>query len=240
MKKAVLRHLKGTTHISASSYENFIKRKLQKIQNLNLTMGRCVYRGILNGDGYTKYPERVMDLQLAGVDVGCKNHGVDFASKFSKVLCDEFKSMLVAELGSSLPATGRPSPISVMADKATPRNRTLQTASAVYLSRTGQVRSIVLSARRVDQATDGRSLAAHMAEDLRVYIPTEDDAKRIVSLAFDGQYFNLNVPYHLSSNLNLDTNKLICSWDPAHIIELALSDMRSFCGTNNNTLWTRR
>lgn len=148
------------------------------------------------------------------------------------------RESLQSKLEVALPGTKRRTWFSVVADKYT----ATETRSA------GQIVGIItyIDGKIVDVMADdkqvrnwkGKSLADDIVSSVAKLIPTEIQEQRCVGGCFDGQYLHDGVHNYLMEKMpgQKDDKKLWYSfeWDPAHLIELGISDAKGKLPTSAN------
>ncbi len=193
-----------------------------------MKLGRDAYKILKTSGSYTQYETDVSVYAASGIDVGTINHSRKFASSF----CDSAHIVLIEQVekvvNEPLPATGRPTPISLIADKLTPNRRTMQIVG--FHGYTGSKFQSLVSGVPALSGEDGYSVTKTLRTGVdSLKIPRDELPKRVVGGAFDGEYFHLNVPEHFLTAVFVSENAkewYSFIWDPAHIIELAEKDTR--------------
>ena len=142
------------------------------------------------------------------------------------------------------PATGKPRLIALQADKVTELHRTGQAVGLIVMEE-GELKSSFFDYRHVKGHT-GKDLARDLVDgSLRetLKLSTAEIRQQLVTGAFDGQYFALNVPAWISAHIlrpsitaglpatdNPEVEKLTkwlaCAWDYGHRAELACGSVR--------------
>src|ERR1700744_2554277 len=90
-----------------------------------MNLDRQAYKILKCGDSHLQY-----ETDVQGTDVGHLNHSRKFVTEFSKSATKTLMKQVEKLTNEPLAATGRPSPISVIADKLTPNRRTMQISAA--------------------------------------------------------------------------------------------------------------
>jgi hypothetical protein len=107
-----------------------------------------------------------------GIDVGEKNHSRKYAAEMTNYFYDELLKEVRLQLNEPLPGTGRPSPVSLIADKYTPNRRTLDIVGGnVYVE--GEMETLYFDVEVVKDHT-GEGIAKGIASAAtKVYGNTE-------------------------------------------------------------------
>jgi len=134
LKAHIGHHLTHKTH-RENSKEKEIERKLEKSlaqrqYKVGMNLDRQAYKILKCGDSHLQYETDVAVLDAQGTDVGHLNHSRKFVTEFSKSATKTLMKQVEKLTNEPLAATGRPSPISVIADKLTPNRRTMQISAA--------------------------------------------------------------------------------------------------------------
>lgn len=232
LKKVLVSHLSSKLHTERVNDRELESKEKEvfKSRNFNVgsKLGRQAYKILKTSGSYSGYENDVAVLSAQGVDVGTLNHSRMFAAKF----CDSVYSAITEKtqeiVNEPLPATGKPTPVAVIADKITPNRRTMQIVG-FHGFVANKFQSLVAGVPALE-GEDGIGVTRTMKRGLgNLKIPQNETSSRIVGGAFDGEYFHLNVPEHfLNSELVSEDARRWYSfqWDPAHIIELAEADSR--------------
>lgn len=232
LKKVLVTHLGSKSHNERVNEKQAASKeqKLFKTRNYNVgtKLGRAAYKILKTSGSYTEYETDVAVLSTQGVDVGTLNHSRKFAAKF----CDSVHEVLTKRtqeiLNEPLPATGKPTPIAIIADKITPNRRTMQIVG--FHGFVGSKFQSLVAGVPALLGEDGQAVTKTMKSGIKsLKIPQDETSTRVVGGAFDGEYFNLNVPKHFmdSELVSEDAREWYSfQWDPAHIIELAEADAR--------------
>lgn len=221
------------SHLGSKSHTECVKEKLDaakvteifKSRNYNVgtKLGREAYKILKTATPHTQYETNVAVLSAQGVDVGTLNHSRKFAAKFCDSVHDVLTKRTQEIVNEPLSATGKPTPIAIIADKITPNRRTTQIVGFHgYIDSKFQ---LLVAGVPPLVGEDGLAVTKTMKKGINnLKIPQDETSTRIVGGAFDGEYFNLNVPKHfLGSELVSEDSRDWYSfqWDPAHILELA-------------------
>ena len=114
---------------------------------------------------------------------------------------------------SRLEQTGFRSPVNVQADKGTNCHRTRQFTSVMTIvPGSPNLITFIYLGQPVVKEHDGLGIAKSIAEQLSFW---NISSSQIEGGSFDGQYFHLSVPEHLSKLLGLP-DEFKCTWDPLH------------------------
>lgn len=174
LKTKLIRHLKKDFHTRKAGVFEETKHDLMvrnKIVGLNL--GRLAYLSIRNHGSYLQYEETVSTVsKLKGVDVGELNHGHDFCSSMVQSLYTVLKEKLKEVVNEEIPATGRPPPFAVMADKITTTKRPFQ-AIAINTYVDGRVQQYFTNYTVVCGDHTAQNLCPSIVADLHDYFGPE-------------------------------------------------------------------
>ena len=109
--------------------------------------------------------------------------------------------------------TGFKPPVNVQADKGTNYHRTRQFTSVVTIvPGASNPITFVYLGQPVVKEHDGVGIAKSVVDQLKTW---NIDHTQIEGGSFDGQYFHLSVPKHMSDSLQLP-DQFLCTWDPLH------------------------
>ncbi|CAG7722031.1 unnamed protein product [Allacma fusca] len=168
--------------------------------------GRKAYLAIKSDANILRY-EKYMAIEHAnGRDVGDTNHGSNLCSKFASCLYRCLKQRMETDLLTPLPGTGRAAPVSVIADKYTPRRSTAQVIGLLS-----------------EYPLDIYILINKITKTCKFI----DKFAWVLGFALDGEYFQKTVHNKLLGTSGLGyapdgCNWVTCQWDPAHQIELCV------------------
>lgn len=232
LKTHIARHLQTSSHEKATKQQAKRQKINQESEPRNFQigkrLGRAAYKAMKKGGSYCEYEEEVSVLVADKVDVGNTNHSRTFASDFEKNVYDVLLQRTKDVLNKPLLATGKPTPLTIIADKVTPNRRTLQVVG-IYGFINGKFQSIVAGVPEVI-SEDGVGVTRTLKKGLsNLDISDKEIETRCVGGAFDGEYFNLKVPHNLLESCLIDDEAktwFSFQWDPAHILELAEHDTR--------------
>lgn len=235
LKNNIIKHLESAAHSKNSSEKALLSKQKTKFlarnSKVGMVLGRQAYNVLVKSDSYLIYENNVAILAASGVDVGNLNHSEKFVSEFGKSVHTELMNQMQTFLNTPLPATGRPAPISVIADKITPNRRTMQIVG-FYGFVAGKFQSLVSGTPPL-LGEDGYDVTRTLRDGLEsLNISQADLRKRLVGGAFDGEYVHLGVGSHLLDSLLVPKNPddrdwYTFQWDPAHIVELAEADAKN-------------
>lgn len=230
LKSHIVTHLKTKSHIEKKKEFEFSSKEKERLTNrqyrVGMILGRQAYKILKCSESYLKYETDVVVLKEQGCDVGNLNHSRKFVAEFRDSVHATLMTKVRKLVNEPLPATGKPTPISVIADKLTPNRRTLQIVG--FHGYVGdKVQSLVAGVPALSGG-DGISVTRCLQKGLsNLEIPAQELSSRIVGGAFDGEYFHLGVDSHLHNMMLVSEEArewYTYQWDIAHIIELAEKD----------------
>lgn len=233
LKTRAIKHLKSVGHNEMlrvtnlhSQYNDLLIARNYKV---GIHLGIQAYKLLKTGGSHSSFPLELSCLSAESIDVGTINHSRKFCAEFAKSVKCVLQSRLQTLINSSHPATGRPVPLSVIADKITPNRQTMQIVG--FHALVGSKFSPLVAGVPALEGCDGLSVTKCLRTGLSsLNISTSDLAHRLLGGAFDGEYFNLNVPKHLGNMMLIGEDErhwYTYQWDPAHILELAEKDSRT-------------
>lgn len=239
LKSHIVRHLETLSHLKATNLEKQREKENQQVvfrnEQIGKRLGRAAYKSMKKGGSYTDYEEQVCVMEADKIDVGNLNHSRKFVADLEKDVYTVLLARTKEVLNMNLFASGRPTPLSVIADKVTPNRRTLEVVG-VYGYIGGKFQSIVAGVPEVI-SEDGIGVTRTLKKGLtNLDITDKEIESRCVGGAFDGEYFNLKVPQHLLHSALVDDDIeewFSFQWDLAHILELAEHDARKNHKTKN-------
>ena len=233
---AVKTHLGSPMHAWCDIHAAEESRRDESRKHVGLNCGRMVLQGVKEHDSMRSYERRIATEVAMGNPVGTKNHSQEFASKFTDALHDETAQLVQEALQKPDPATGRPRPFALMADKATVARETGQ-MHGVTVMLGGVLVALMVSVLLCPDAT-GFGLGTLIVDTLHKSRPltlTIETLRRgLTGMAFDGQYMSnaeghasgLQVQSHIVAILGLVASWVTARWDPAHRIELGMNTVR--------------
>ncbi|CAF1498228.1 unnamed protein product, partial [Didymodactylos carnosus] len=197
-------HLESKLHIWCSEeqlnrkqyFEDFLKKN--RIAGMNV--GRCALFCIRSGLGGLKFEESLNLMDLCGAPL---------------VLIE-----------TPNPITKHRPAFAITVDKATFLRRSVQ-ISMILTIIDGEITSIYLKAPLCLTELTGKGLATNCVEVLQTFGLSQFTLQQqLVSDAVDGAYLHLNIDKHLCDEIGMNVDWLCFSWDPAHLIELAVNDLK--------------
>ena len=155
--------------------------------------------------------------------MGDLNHSKNFPDKYRPYVASEIKKKKVQFLSTRLPQTGFLPAICLQADKGTTVHNTRQfTTVAVIVPGSEALITIIYLGQPIVKSHSGRGVAESMGEELGLAMI---DSSQLESGSFDGQYFHLGVPCHLTEMLSLP-EQFLCTWDPLHKVGVTETHIR--------------
>jgi hypothetical protein len=191
---------------------------------------------------YLQFEHKVLDMHLSGGNVGSLNHSKAFIAELVPCIFKCTIERIKAYLHKTDPVTKRHQVFSLNADKVTELHRTGQ-AIGVITFEEGELKALFVDYRHVLGHT-GEEITEDIFEGALMQhlgFTREELRQQLSSFAADGQYFCLGCPEHLarlmlnvSGNLSAEDTSavvrmvewLLCTWDPAHRMELSLKSVR--------------
>ena len=160
-----------------------------------------------------KFEQEILKSVLNGLDVGDINHSLELSSNFMPFVSEQVIERLKSFFSSRLDHTGFKLPVNLQADKGTNVHRTRQFTSVVtVVLESPKLLTYIYLDHPVVKRHDGPSVTRSIINELNSWIIQGD---QVEGGSFDGQYFHLSVPAHLTEALHL-SNQFICTWDPLH------------------------
>jgi hypothetical protein len=184
----------------------------------------------------------MLSHHLAGLDIGSMNHSVKFIQGFVDSMDDVMDMRIREHLHAVDDVAGRKRLFAFAADKVTKLHRTGDAIGLLITTEEGEVKPIFIAYLLVTQHT-GYALMREIYEKTfvkKLGLTPQDIRQQCTGAAFDGQYFSLNVREALAkmmierakgtSSTARETSCLLewllCTWDPAHRLELIANDIR--------------
>ena len=129
------------------------------------------------------------------------------------LVSEQVTERLKSFFSSRLDHTGFKLPVNLQADKGTNVHRTRQFTSVVtVVLESPKLLTYIYLDHPVVKRHDGPSVTRSIINELNSWIIQGD---QVEGGSFDGQYFHLSVPAHLTEALHL-SNQFICPWDALH------------------------
>lgn len=119
---------------------------------VGLLLGTVCYSCVKMGLGQSAYEKLVTMLSATGADVGHLNHGFQFCADLTSSLYGALRTRMSALLKANLPGSNLPTPICVLADKATPNKQSMQIIAIIGVVN-GQLDTIFLDSVGVPSHT---------------------------------------------------------------------------------------
>lgn len=213
-----------------------VRRSDTEQRNAGINCGKLALACVKEHDSDNSYERRITNAKGMGVNVGTKQHSRMFVPKLRHSMHAVLVGSFTKLLTEPDPATKRPRPFAMLADKATVLRQTGQMHGLITMI-DGELTAIFLSTLLAPDAT-GKGLATLLWETMREGKPlTLSKALIRLSLtgnAFDGQYQSeheghaagLQVQSHLCQLSGLNVDWVTSRWDGAHRIELGMDTVR--------------
>ncbi|CEO98804.1 hypothetical protein PBRA_006918 [Plasmodiophora brassicae] len=232
LKYAIDRHFRKPNHRTctekAAADERYRRNRLIEAMNV----ARTAYRVIFEAQSYLFFEREIAHMYVCGARVGSLNHSCKFIEKFLPALRSVMVKRMAAWIDELDPVIGnRKRPFSICADKSTELRRTGQIVGLVMLV-DGTVTAMMVDNRIVNSGGDdgtATGLAHSLMSSVAKVLPHESEYReRLTGMAFDGQYIRDGVPAAVRDIVSSESSSswLTSVWDPAHIVELAVNDVR--------------
>ena len=191
---------------------------------VGMRISRLCYDIYKEGYSAHSFEKEVLKATLNGTDMGYINHSWNFPDKFRPFVAAEVRNRTTDFLSSTTSQTGFLPALNVQADKGTTVYNTRQftTVSAV-IPKAESLLNVVYLGQPLVKDHSGDGVADSIAGELTKY---GVDPSQVEGGSYDGQYFHLSVPRHLTEKMQL-SDKFICTWDPLHKIGVIETHIRS-------------
>ena len=224
--KACKRHFNTTTHIWCVNHAAELQRAAKEFRGAGIAVARLVYLTIREAKSFLSYERMVLEAYLLGVQVGVKNHGKDFASKFVDSMHKVIVRGIATFLKTPQEATGLPPPFCIVADKMTALRRTGQLVGLLVLVE-GRIKAVFVGCLPVVDGHHGPDVADNLLEVLEPYGITADMFRaQFTGQSYDGQYFHLSTPRAVCEKTGVSLKWALALHDGGHVLELCLNDCR--------------
>jgi hypothetical protein len=135
VKKNIHKHSNSELHLKKSQEAANLSREQQKFVEKNrkagMICGRLAYTAIKSDQSLSKYEEHVSLLAALKMPVGQLNHSRKFCRELGDSIYKCLRDRLESYIKAPIPSTGRPTPVSFIADKYTPNRITGQIVGIV-------------------------------------------------------------------------------------------------------------
>jgi hypothetical protein len=207
---------------------------------MNIT--RTTLQTLREGASYVQFEHKMQSLYLAGVDIGSMNHSKEFIRGFMESMATVMDRRMKDHVRVIDPITGRKRVFAFMADKVTELHWTGDAVVVMIMSAEGGLQDVfadyLLATGHTGEALMGQIYDETLVKKLGL-TPAEI-REQCTGTAFDGAYFHLNSPDHLAKRIVENAKRspatrpelrnlkewLLCTWDPAHRLELVANDIR--------------
>ena len=236
VRQTLKRHMLGEWHQWCTCEAAERSQRDERLQAAAVNVGKLVLQCVKEHDTDRSFERRVSTVHDLGVDVGSKNHSRKFVPRLRHSMHAVIVESLQTLLATPMAATKRPPPFAVAADKATVFRRTGQ-MHAIMVMVEGIITPIFASTLLSGDATGAglaELLVSMLCDGKPLTLSKEQLRSQLTCLAFDGQYQSeaeghtcgLAVQQHLTEQLSLNEKWLWSRWDGAHLIELAMAEVR--------------
>ena len=192
-------------------------------QSVGLRVARTCYDCYKEGKSLRSFEKEITKAHLNGCDMGELNNSLQFVSKFRPFVAAECMKRTRKYLSTRLSATGFLPPLGVSADKGTTVHTTRQfTTAATVVPGSSSLVNIIYLGQPIVKSHSGEGVANSIVEELTRHSISD---QQLESGSFDGQYFHLKVPNHLTNKLQLPP-QFFCTWDPLHKIGVMENHLR--------------
>jgi len=189
-----------------------------------------------------QFEHKLQTMHLASVEIGTMNHSREFCRHFVETMQVVVDSRIGDHVRSIDPVTHRKRVFAFVADKVTELHRTGNAIALMIMSEEGELQAVFADYLIVEGHT-GKALMGQIYDETfikKIGLSLVEIRKQCTGAAFDGAYFHLNNPDHLAkrivekakgasatrSEITSLKEWLLCTWDPAHRLELVASDIR--------------
>jgi hypothetical protein len=243
-RKAIGGHVVSQRHKHALDEEQRESKREVRRRRIGLNIARTALQTLREGASYVQFEHKLQSLHLAGVDIDSISHSREFIRGFVESMTDDVMDKRVSENIRAIdPITGRKRVFAFMADKVTELHRTRDAVVLMIMSEKGELQVVF---------ADYLFVTGHTREALMGQIYDETFIKKLgltpteitvlcTGAAFDGAYFHMNSPDQLAKRIveqakGCPTTRseirnlvgwLLCTWDPAHRLELVVNDIRN-------------
>jgi hypothetical protein len=135
LKKNIHKHSNSQQHLKKSQESANLSREQEKFVEKNkkagMICGRLAYTAIKSDQSLSKYEEHVSLLAALKMPVGQLNHSRKFCRELGDSIYKCLRDRLDFYIKAPIPSTGRPTPVSFIADKYTPNRITGQIVGIV-------------------------------------------------------------------------------------------------------------
>jgi hypothetical protein len=136
------------------------------------------------------------------------------------------KNRIIEYIKTIDPITQRRPPFGLTFDKVTLLKRSMQVTMMVLMT-DGQLTPIYLQSPLCKTELSGEELAANAIEVLKSFGLTKSMLQeQLTGCAVDGAYIHMNINKHLCEIIGINENWMVTSWDIAHLLELAIGDVK--------------
>ncbi len=227
LKPRIISHFKSAIHEWCVERENHERLEIKRTNDVGLTIARLAFETIVEARSYKSFERAILRQHLIGTRVGTLNHGRDFVRNFLRSLYHVCKERVIKFFNSVDPSTEHPILFAVNADKVTEFRRTGQLIGALAID-LGEIKAIFLDDPVVLEGHDAKGIYANIMNSLvdRFRFSLRQLRTQLTGMAFDGQYFGLDVPRALCERIGTSVEWTMPGWDGGHRTELVLGDVR--------------
>jgi hypothetical protein len=241
-RKAIGRHLESQAHKKAVEEEQREEKRKERRRRVGLTVARTALQTLREGSSYVQFESKLLSHHLAGTDIGSLNHSREFIRAFVGSMMNAMDTWIGDHLNATDSVIGRKRIFAFMADKVTELHRTRDAIALLIMSEEGEVQPVFADFLLVKGHT-GEDLMRDIYDKtfmLKLRLSPAAVRDQCTGAAFDGQYFCLKCPEVLATRI-IEQAKgspptrteiqhrmewMICTWDPAHRLELVAKDIR--------------
>ena len=174
-----------------------------------MRIARLCYESYLIGSSKRNFEQETLKSVLNGLDVG----GSMFYSSFIPFVSEQVTERLKSFFSSRLDHTGFKPPVSLQADKGKNVHRSRQFTSVLtVVPESPKLLTYIYLGQPVVKSHDGPGVTRSIIDELNSW---DIQVDQVEGGSFDGQYFHLSLPAHLTEALHL-SDQFICTWDPLH------------------------
>ena len=193
-RKAIGRQLKTARHRHALEQDVKEKERLARRARVGLTVARAALQTIRGGNSYRQFEEKLLELHLAGSDIGSMNHSVRFIRGFVDSMEVVMDKRIRDHMHGVDRVTGRKRLFAIAADKVTALHRTGDAVGMLIMTDEGELKTMFLDYLLVTQHT-GDALMREIYEQTlikKLELTPKEIRNQCTGAAFDGQHFSLN------------------------------------------------
>ena len=153
-------------------------------------------------------------------------HSRWFFDKLRTSMARTMKERIIEYLQAIDPITQHRRPFGITFDKVTLLRRSMQVTMMIVIV-DGQLTPLYLESPLCKTELSGEELADNCIRVMESFgLSRSILQQQLVGCAVDGEYIHLTINKHLSRNIGISEEWLSMSWDCAHLLELAIHDVK--------------